>query len=92
MAAPGTIIGQIQPSVAQGTAITQVTGTSTQIQQIQGTQQGVAIPSPQQVPLPATVPAIKEDGTTETVMEIQHSNGAAEIAKENSADGECNFL
>lgn len=89
MAAPGTIIGQIQPSATQGAGITQVAGTPAQMQQIQGTPQGVALPSPQQVPLPATVPAIKDDGTTESVMEMQHN--AAEIAKESGTDGKYSF-
>lgn len=86
MAAPGTIIGQIQPTAATPGTITQVTGTPAQIQQLQqGAQQTVTLSSPQQVALPATVPSVKEEQQVETTTaESTVQNSTAETIKENT--------
>lgn len=93
MAQSGAIIGQIQ---AAPTAIPQVTASPTQIQQIQQNGQTITISTPpQQVPLPATVPAIKEESTaateTTTVDSVTQGVGTAiEVPKENGIEG--NFI
>lgn len=93
MTQSGAIIGQIQAAPA---AIPQVTASPTQIQQIQQNGQTITISTPpQQIPLPATVPSIKEDTTatetTTTVDSVTQSVGTTiEVPKENGIEG--NFL
>lgn len=58
MAPPGSLLGSIQ-TTTQATAM-QVTASPSQTQQLQtGSSQTISLPTPQQVPLPPTVPAIK---------------------------------
>lgn len=80
MTAPGTIIGQIQPTqTAQGT-MQQVGGSPAQIQQLQqGAQQAVTISNAQQVHLSATVQSVKDDISTVTGAgdAISHNSSVA---------------
>lgn len=87
MAAPGTIIGQIQPTQAQGT-LQQVGGNAAQLQQMQqGAQQGVSISTSQQVHLSANV---KDDSTTGANDAMVQNMG--EAVKENGIDGKSLFF
>lgn len=97
MAAPGTIISQIQATPTQPTTIPQVTASPTQLQQIQsGAQQNIAISQPQQVPLPPTISPPKENTTEASVADsaTQNVNSMSETTKENIADGklQCMFI
>ncbi|KAI4466372.1 polycomb group protein [Holotrichia oblita] len=88
MTQSGAIIGQIQAAPA---AIPQVTASPTQIQQIQQNGQTITISTPpQQVPLPATVPPVKEEtNATEatTVDSVTQSVGTTiEVPKENGIE------
>lgn len=89
MTQSGTIIGQIQATSA---TIPQVTASPTQIQQIQQNGQTITISTPpQQVPLPATVPSIKEESVnpeTTTADSITQSVGTTvEVSRDNCIDG-----
>lgn len=65
MTPAGAIIGQLQTSTQPTTM--QVTATPSQVQQLQpGTPQTITISTPQQVPLPPTVPQVKMEAQTET--------------------------
>ncbi|RZB39062.1 polyhomeotic-like protein 1, partial [Asbolus verrucosus] len=89
MAPHGTIIGQIQTS-SQPTAM-QVTASPSQVQQLQqGAPQTITISTPQQVPLPPTVPPLKIDTQSETTTADSATQGTvpviAEAAKESTGD------
>lgn len=89
MAAPGTIISQIQATPTQPT-IPQVAASPTQLQQIQsGAQQNIAISQPQQIPLPPTISPPKENTTEASVADsaTQNINSTLETTKETVADG-----
>ncbi|KAI4466370.1 polycomb group protein [Holotrichia oblita] len=88
MTQSGAIIGQIQAAPA---AIPQVTASPTQIQQIQQNGQTITISTPpQQVPLPATVPPVKEETNASeatTVDSVTQSVGTTiEVPKENGIE------
>lgn len=86
MAAPATIIGQIPPTpVAPGT-VSQVAGSPSQMQI------GQPVVSAQAVPLPATVPQLKQDGMGEVNAAESSVQNAAEVAKENGMDGKLSNL
>lgn len=81
MAAPAALIGQIQPTpVTQGT-VPQVAGSPAQMHQM-----GQSVASAQGVPLPASVPSIKQEGLADMTAADGGLN-AAEGGKEHGVDG-----
>jgi hypothetical protein len=90
MAPAGTIIGQIQTSTQPTTM--QVTASPSQVQHLQpGTPQTITISTPQQVPLPPTVPQLKiepQGETTATADSATQGPGAVipESTKEATGD------
>lgn len=83
MATPATIIGQIQPTPVASGAVPQVAGSPSQMQQIVQ-----PVPAAQGVPLPASVPPIKQEGLAEASAADGGAQGAGDCAKENGVDGE----
>lgn len=83
MGSPATIIGQIQPtSIAPG-GVPQVAGSPSQMQQL--TQPMTTV---QGIPLPASVPSLKQEGLAEGNASLENSlQNAVEGAKENGIDG-----
>lgn len=88
MASAGTIIGQIQTST-QPTGM-QVSASPSQVQQLQpGTPQTITISTPQQVPLPPTVPPVKMETQSENTDGVTQGTASmvTETAKDNTGDG-----
>lgn len=85
MAAPTAIIGQIQPTQVAPGAVSQVAGSPAQMQQI--TTQSVA--NTQGIPLPASVPQIKQDALADANASLENSvqNAGGDNVKENGVEG-----
>lgn len=81
MAAPAAIIGQIQPTPVSQGSVPQVAGSPAQMHQM-----AQSVTSAQGVPLPASVPSIKQEGLAE-MNTAEGGVNATEGAKEHGADG-----
>lgn len=85
MTTPTAIIGQIQPTQVAPGAVPQVAGGSSQMQQIT---QPVTVA--QGIPLPASVPTIKQEGLAETNASLESGaqNSGDNMKDSNALDGE----
>lgn len=83
MATPATIIGQIQPTPIAPGAVPQVAGSPSQLQQI-----NQPLATAQGIPLPASVPNIKQEALAEVNASLENSmQNVVEGAKDNRVDG-----
>lgn len=88
MTTPTAIIGQIQPTQVPPGAVPQVAGSPSQMQQI-----AQSVTAAQGIPLPASVPTIKQEGLAENNVSLESGvqNSGDNMKDNNVLDGEYEF-
>lgn len=86
MTTPTAIIGQIQPTPVAPGSVPQVANSPSQMQQL-----AQPVAAAQGIPLPASVPQIKQEGLVETNGTLESGiQNAGDATKDNCLDGKFN--